>query len=104
MNYEKGPEGASYKAALTRISELADEINGIIDSLDELPSWIQDKITISNHNMDATLGYFETQELDEESKGLWANIHAKRKRGERMRKPGEKGAPTQDALKRAQGK
>jgi hypothetical protein len=31
--------------------------------------------------------------------GLWANIHAKRKRieqgsGERMRKPGEKGAPT----------
>ncbi|UOF81070.1 hypothetical protein [Caudoviricetes sp.] len=32
-------------------------------------------------------------------KGLWANIHAKRERikngsGERMRKPGEEGAPT----------
>lgn len=27
-------------------------------------------------------------------KGLYANIHAKRKRGEKMRKPGEKGAPT----------
>lgn len=26
--------------------------------------------------------------------GLWANIHAKRKRGERMRKKGAKGAPT----------
>ena len=38
-----------------------------------------------------------------EEKGLWANIHAKRKRGERMRKKGEKGAPTQDALKKAQG-
>lgn len=43
----------------------------------------------------------------EEKKGLWANIHAKRKRiaagsGERMRKPGEKGAPTAAALKSAQ--
>jgi hypothetical protein len=37
---------------------------------------------------------------------LWANIHAKRKRiaagsGEKMRKPGEKGAPTADALRAA---
>ena len=43
-----------------------------------------------------------------EKKGLWYNIHKKRERikrgsGERMRKPGEKGAPTQDALKRSQG-
>ena len=41
--------------------------------------------------------------------GLWANIHAKRKRikagsGERMRKPGEKGAPTAKALKDSQSK
>lgn len=42
--------------------------------------------------------------VDEQGAGLWANIRAKRARGERMRKPGEKGAPTQDALKRAQGK
>ena len=36
--------------------------------------------------------------------GLWANIHAKRKRiaagsGEKMRKPGSKGAPTEKALR-----
>ena len=36
-------------------------------------------------------------------KGLWYNIHMKRKRGERMRKKGEKGAPTQDAIRSAQG-
>ena len=41
--------------------------------------------------------------------GLWANIHAKRERikkgsGERMRKPGEKGAPTAKALKDSQTK
>lgn len=38
------------------------------------------------------------------SKGLYANIHAKRKRiaegsGERMRKPGEPGAPTAKAFR-----
>jgi len=33
--------------------------------------------------------------------GLWANIHKKRKRGERMRKKGEKGAPTPQAMARA---
>ena len=41
--------------------------------------------------------------------GLWANIHAKRKRiaagsGEKMRKPGAKGAPTKKALKDSQSK
>ena len=36
--------------------------------------------------------------------GLWANIHAKRARGEKMRKKGEKGAPTADQIKRAQAK
>ncbi len=40
------------------------------------------------------------------AKGLYANIHAKRRRiksgsGERMRKPGSKGAPTNKAFKQA---
>ena len=39
--------------------------------------------------------------------GLWANIHAKRKRiaegsGEKMRSPGDPGAPTAKALKDSQ--
>tara|TARA_R100000951_G_scaffold107160_1_gene102283 strand:+ start:880 stop:1035 length:156 start_codon:yes stop_codon:yes gene_type:complete len=39
-------------------------------------------------------------------KGLYANIHAKKKRiaagsGEKMRKPGSKGAPTDANFKRA---
>lgn len=41
------------------------------------------------------------------SKGLYANIHAKRKRiaegsGERMRKPGEPGAPTAKAFRESE--
>ena len=40
-------------------------------------------------------------------RGLWGNIHAKRKRiakgsGEKMRKPGSKGAPSAKALKESQ--
>lgn len=43
----------------------------------------------------------------EEKRGLWDNIHAKRKRikagsGERMRKPGSEGAPTPKDLKDSQ--
>lgn len=42
-------------------------------------------------------------------KGLWYNIQAKKKRieegsGERMRRKGEKGAPTEEAIKKSQGK
>lgn len=41
--------------------------------------------------------------------GLWDRIHAKRKRiaagsGEKMRKKGSKGAPTEDAIRKSQGK
>jgi hypothetical protein len=40
--------------------------------------------------------------------GLYANINAKRKRGDKMRKPGQKGAPTEqafiDSAKTAKGK
>ena len=34
-------------------------------------------------------------------KGLYANIHAKRKRGGKMKKKGAKGAPTAAIFKRA---
>jgi hypothetical protein len=48
----------------------------------------------------------EAEQVDEK-RGLWDNIHAKRKRikkgsGERMRKPGSEGAPTAAALKASQ--
>ena len=51
-------------------------------------------------------GILKQAQVNEESKGLWANIHAKRERikhgsGEKMRKPGSKGAPTADALRKS---
>lgn len=42
------------------------------------------------------------RDLDEKSKGLWANIHAKRKRGEKMNPKGHPDAPTPEEMKKAQ--
>ena len=47
-------------------------------------------------------GTHVTKEGKTARKGLWYNIHQKRKRGEKMRKKGAKGAPTEAAIKRSQ--
>lgn len=47
------------------------------------------------------LGDHDKPELDE-GKGLWANIHAKRKRGEKMNPKGHPDAPTPAEMKKAQ--
>ena len=49
-------------------------------------------------------GYHKTQSGKMAKKGLWYNIHKKRKAGKPMRKKGAKGAPTAAAIKRSQGK
>jgi hypothetical protein len=43
----------------------------------------------------------EGEELEEAKKGLYANIHAKRKRGEPPAKPGHEDYPAKDAFKKA---
>jgi len=48
--------------------------------------------------------YHITKEGKKAKKGLWYNIAMKRKRGEKMRAKGAKGAPTEAAIKKSQGK
>ncbi len=50
----------------------------------------------------ANTDMFEEVKVMQEKKGLWHNIHMRRKSGKRMRKKGEKGAPTPDAMRSAQ--
>jgi len=45
--------------------------------------------------------YKEFREISEAKRGLYANIHAKRKRGERPARPGEEDYPAKDAFKKA---
>lgn len=71
-----------------------------------LEAWVQSKITKAADYIDTAADYVAGGEMEESTsplvskiideekkKGLWANIHAKRKRGERPAKPGEKGYP-----------
>jgi len=96
----KEAEGSSYKLALDKISEKSKKVNSMINSEDDLPSWVQDKITIANHNMEAIEGYLESENI-EEGDGLWTNIHAKRKRGEKAAKPGDEDYPDKKSWDKA---
>jgi hypothetical protein len=42
-----------------------------------------------------------TEKIMPEKKGLYANIHARRKAGKKMRKKGAKGAPSDAAFRKA---
>jgi len=48
--------------------------------------------------------YHKTKSGKMARKGLWYNIMMKKKRGAKMRKKGEKGAPTAKAIKKSQSK
>jgi nicotinic acid mononucleotide adenylyltransferase len=60
-----------------------------------------EKFLKKNYNKLKTGSVKPIKEDTIEEKGLWHNIHMKRKRGERMRKKGEKGAPTPQQMARA---
>jgi hypothetical protein len=57
--------------------------------------------TIKKHIKDMK-GPFKMKSPLKGKKGLWANIHAKRKRGESPNKPGDKGYPTDKAIRDSQ--
>lgn len=105
-------EGEMAVTQLHRISEMADMLLDIIGENDDLPGWIQYKITRAYSDLNDAFGYIESKnhmshedaiqssptvslekDVSEGKKGLWANIHARRKAGKKPRKPGEKGYP-----------
>jgi hypothetical protein len=57
-------EGGYYKMTLLNIKSMSEDINDLVGEDDDLPSWIQDKITIAEHNMDAILGYLISKNPD----------------------------------------
>ena len=57
--------------------------------------------TIKQHIKDMG-GPFKMKSPLKGKKGLWANIHAKRKRGGTPNKPGDKGYPTDKAIRDSQ--
>lgn len=53
------PEGASYLVKINNIIETATHIKSLFKIDEDLPSWIQDKITLSEHNMSAIQDYYK---------------------------------------------
>jgi hypothetical protein len=74
VNEEK--EGLMYKPKLQEIIKNASEIDSMLKGDEDLEAWVQDKITIASHNMDAILSYMNgTKEKPEvtQSKPLFSS-------------------------------
>jgi len=55
-------EGRMYLQDLQEISSIAAELRELMAPEEDLEAWVQDKITIAHHNMDAILGYYKSKE------------------------------------------
>jgi hypothetical protein len=65
MGYKEN-EGTGYLVKLKDTAETISKIQEKIGEMEDIPSWIQDKITIAQHNMVAILEWVEEAELSEE--------------------------------------
>lgn len=110
---EYDDEAGMFKNDLQTIQRVSKDLEDEIAENENLPEWCQAKIAQAKGMIVSVMDYIISQHengefdtIDEGEQGLWANIHAKRERikhgsGERMRKPGSKGAPTAQAFKDA---
>lgn len=112
-DWDKGDdhEGSMAVNQLHRLNDISAMLMDMISSGDDLPAWVQSKLTRAYTDLNDVFGYLEPQadeqwgtreaastlpavaEAKKKKKGLWANIHAKRKRGEPPTKPGDKNYP-----------
>ena len=105
----KGTWGGADKdlAAKARKSMKKEEVEIFEDAKDVLKRMMQTRDNLKKQGNSAGLAAMELrikkfrdsmkghkESIDEKGPGLYANINAKRKRGEKMRKKGEKGAPS----------
>jgi hypothetical protein len=109
-NPEYDDEAGMADNNLETLRRAVDGIDELINPGDNLPEWCQEKIAVAKAMLVNVWDYMKSEvergAVAEEKQGLWANIHAKRKRiksgsGERMRKPGSKGAPSAQDFKDA---
>jgi len=110
--HEHDHEGLMAVAQLHRIVKMGEELLNMIGENDELEGWVQFKLSRAYNDMSDMFSYieymhnssggeehqvvdgvFEGKKKKKSKKGLWDNIWAKRRRGERPAKPGEKGYP-----------
>jgi hypothetical protein len=94
----KDDEGYMANLEMDKMERCINILRKIINKPDhQLPAWVQSKITRAADFIDSAAEYLSSDEVSEEvideKKGLWDNIHARRKKGLPPKKPGEKGYP-----------
>lgn len=115
-DHEEG-EGSFVKNQIHTMLRVLTHLENAIGDDEDLPEWVGMKISQAQSMIVGVMDFMVSDkeremermsgdeilmredDLGEEKKGLWANIHAKRERikhgsGEKMRKPGSKGAPS----------
>ncbi len=63
-------EGAMAKSQLRNIIEDSQELMSMITDESQLPAWIQSKLTIAEHNLDASLDYMKSEEHSDDKESL----------------------------------
>ena len=108
-DYQKIVDKDKKNEEVERVDEVSKELIGQVNkkrTLQNIPSKTKKASDVLNRGLMRAAGIKppvqKEEAVDEERKGLWANIWARRRAGKRMRKPGEKGAPSAEALRSAQ--
>jgi hypothetical protein len=108
-DYQKIVDKDKKNEEVERVDEVSKELIGQVNkkrTLQNIPSKTKKASDVLNRGLMRAAGIKppvqKEEAVEEERKGLWANIWARRRAGKRMRKPGEKGAPSAEALKSAQ--
>lgn len=106
-DHDKDDEGGMALNIFSRIEEMIDVLQELVEEKDKLPPWVQYKITTALNSISDVYGYMygeseknstsfnesEDNLQEKKKKGLWANMWARRKAGKRPLRPGEKGYP-----------
>lgn len=103
-------EGGMAMSQLHRLNDITSMLLDMLSSGDQLPAWVQSKITRAYTDLNDVFGYLEPR-ADEEmimpvtegKRGLWDNVWARRRAGKKPKKPGQKGYPADTALKASRG-
>jgi hypothetical protein len=92
-------EGKMAMSQLHRLNDITSMLLDMLSSEDELPGWVQSKLTRAYTDLNDVFGYLEPQaDLEaassvptvSEAKGLWDRIRDRRKAKKRRLRPGEK--------------
>jgi hypothetical protein len=97
---KKDDEGYMARIEFDQIERSVNILRKLVKKGDQqLPAWVQSKITRAADFIDTAAEYLSSDEgvsedfVLEKKKGLWDNIHARRKKGLPPKKPGQEGYP-----------